>query len=114
MSVSNKSVYSACSKLTLMVMKLSGLKRIITINQYFDWATDKSLIQRFIDDNKDHTASLVALDKTNKDCKADLIAYLDTEIRKYAGTEQKENYTALKNGNLLVIKTFSTIMQKHS
>ncbi|HCM61726.1 MAG TPA: hypothetical protein DIT05_04155 [Morganella sp. (in: Bacteria)] len=95
-------------------MKLTGLQRTITINQYFDWATDKSLIQRFIDDNKDYTASLVALDKTNKDCKADLIAYLDTEVRKYAGTEQKENYAALKNGNLLVVKTFSTIMQKHS
>ncbi|CAM8426420.1 TPA: hypothetical protein ACRR72_000339 [Morganella morganii] len=104
MSVSNKTVYSVCSRLTLMVMKLTGLER----------ATDKSLLQRLIEENRDLSTPFSALDKTNKDCKIELIEYLNTAIREYAASEIKENYAALKNGNLLVVKTFNTVMQNHA
>ena len=114
MSVSNKTVYSVCSRLTLMVMKLTGLERVITVGQYFERATDKSLLQRLIEENRDLSTPFSALDKTNKDCKIELIEYLNTVIREYAASEIKENYAALKNGNLLVVKTFNTIMQNHA
>ena len=114
MSVSNKTVYSVCSRLTLMVMKLTGLERVITVGQYFERATDKSLLQRLIEENRDLSTPFSALDKSNKDCKIELIDYLNTAIREYAASEIKENYAALKNGNLLVVKTFNTIMQNHA
>lgn len=114
MSVSNKTVYSVCSRLTLMVMKLTGLERVITVGQYFERATDKSLLQRLIEENRDLSTPFSALDKTNKDCKIELIEYLNTAIREYAASEIKENYAALKNGNPLVVKTFNTIMQNHA
>ncbi|MGJ3349131.1 MULTISPECIES: hypothetical protein [Morganella] len=114
MSVSDKTVYSVCSRLTLMVMKLTGLERGISVNQYFDRAADKSLLQRLIEDNKDLSTPFSALDKSNKDCKTELIEYLNNEIRAYAASEIKENYAALKNGNLLVVKTLNSVMQKHA
>ncbi len=114
MSVSNKTVYSVCSRLTLMVMKLTGLERVITVSQYFERATDKSLLQRLIEENRDLSTPFSALDKSNKDCKIELIEYLNTAIREYAASEIKENYAALKNGNLLVVKTFNSIMQNHA
>ncbi|MBW5406464.1 hypothetical protein FNH25_06320 [Morganella morganii] len=95
-------------------MKLTGLERVITVGQYFDRATDKSLLQRLIEDNKDLSAPFSSLDKSNKDCNTELIEYLNKEIREYAASEIKENYAALKNGNLLVVKTFNSIMQKHA
>ncbi|MEM8058026.1 hypothetical protein Q4R22_16615 [Morganella morganii subsp. sibonii] len=97
-----------------MVMKLTGLERGISVNQYFDRAADKSLLQRLIEDNKDLSTPFSALDKSNKDCKTELIEYLDNEIRAYAASEIKENYAALKNGNLLVVKTLNSVMQKHA
>ncbi|EPU3934193.1 MULTISPECIES: hypothetical protein [Morganella] len=114
MSVSNKTVYSVCTRLTLMVMKLTSLERVITVGQYFERAADKSLLQRLIEDNKDLSTPFSSLDKSNKECNAELINYLNNEIREYAASEIKENYAALKNGNLLVVKTFNTIMQKHA
>lgn len=114
MSVSNKTVYSVCSGLTLMVMKLTSLERVITVGQYFERATGKSLLQRLIEENRDLSTPFSALDKSNKDCKIELIEYLNTAIREYAASETKENYAALKNGNLLVVKTFNTIMQNHA
>ncbi|WP_025152957.1 hypothetical protein [Morganella morganii] len=114
MSVSNKTVYSVCTRLTLMVMKLTGLERVITVGQYFERAADKSLLQRLIEDNKDLSAPFSSLDKSNKECKAELIDYLNNEIREYAASEIKENYAALKNGNLLIVKTFNNIMQKNA
>lgn len=114
MSVSNKSVYSVCTKLTLMVMKLTSLERVITVTQYFERATDKLLLQRLIEDNKELSTPFSSLDKTNKECNMEMITYLNNEIRKYAASEIKENYAALKNGNLLVVKTFNSIMQKHA
>ena len=114
MSVSNKTVYSVCTRLTLMVMKLTSLERVITVGQYFERATDKSLLQRLIEENRDLSTPFSVLDKTNKDCKIELIEYLNTAIREYAASEIKENYAALKNGNLLVVKTFNSIMQNHA